>query len=140
MLPAGATLTATGAPPAVAAVGSHLYEPDDSVIRSGLVSELARDLGGWLIDPRIAYIASDRKVSTPLARGFTVVDEVPFREKPLKAALRVRRIGTLTIKKRGVDVVPDQLVRRLRLDGPHPATVVMTRVQDKATAFLVEPH
>lgn len=145
VLPSGATLVGIGEPPAIADVGAHLYEPDDAVIRAGLVSELAATIGGWLPDPRIAYVSSDAQVSTPFARGFRIVDELPFREKPLKAALRVRRIGTLTIKKRGVDVVPDQLIKRLKLDGPHTATVVMTRVQgvsgqSVARAFLVEPH
>ena len=140
VLPAGATLTSSGEPPAVAGIGAHLYEPDDAVIRAGLVSELAAQIGGWLIDPRIAYLSTEAQVSTPLARGFSVVDELPFREKQLRAALRARRIGTLTVKKRGVDVVPEQLIKRLHLDGPHPAIVILTRVQDKAKAFLVEPH
>lgn len=140
VLPADASLVASGEPPAVADVGSHLYEPDDAVIRAGLVSELATRLGGWLPDRRIAYISSERQEPTPFARGFTVIDELPFREKQLRAALRARRIGTLTVKKRGVDIVPEQLIKRLRLDGPHTATVVLTRVQDKAAAFLVEPH
>lgn len=140
VLPAGASLTATGEPPAIADVGRYLYEPDDAVIRAGLVSELASSIGGWLVDPKIAYISTDRLETTPLARGFTIVDELPYREKQLKAALRTRRIGTLTVKKRGVDVSPEQLIKRLRLDGPHPATVILTRVRDKASAFLVEPH
>lgn len=140
VLPSGESLIATEEPPAWADVGAHLYEPDDAVIRAGLVGELASRLGGWLPDPQIAYISSDRREATPFARGFTVIDELPFREKQLKAALRVRRVGTLTVKKRGVDVVPEQLIKRLRLDGPQTATVVMTRVDDKARAFLVESH
>lgn len=139
-LPSHTTLTASGAPPAIADVGAHLYEPDDAVIRAGVVSELAEQIGGWLPDPQIAYVSSDQRAATPLARGFTVIGELPYREKQLKAALRARRIGTLTVKKRGVDVVPDQLIKRLRLDGPNTATVIMTRVNDKARAFLVEPH
>ena len=48
-------------------------------------------------------------------------------------------MGTLTIKKRGVDVVPEQLRRRLGLSGSVPATVVLTRVEGRGAAFLVEP-
>ncbi|MGA8986579.1 THUMP-like domain-containing protein [Aeromicrobium sp.] len=138
VLPSGAELVATGEPAAVADVGPYLYEPDDAVIRAGLVSELAAKLGGWLPDPHIAYIASDGVHPTPLARGFRIVDELPFREKPLKAALQVRRIGTLTIKKRGVDIVPEEVIRRLKLKGPNTATVVMTRVLGEGRAFLVD--
>jgi hypothetical protein len=138
VLPSGAGLVSIGELAALAQPGSYIYEPDDAVIRSGLVGELARDIGGWLMDPHIAYVSSDRAVTTPLARGFRVIDELPFREKPLKAALQVRRIGTLTVKKRGVDIVPEELIRRLKLKGPNPATVIMTRVRGDGRAFLVE--
>lgn len=138
VLPSGAGLVATGEPAAVAEAGAYLYEPDDAVIRSGLVGELASTIGGWLTDAHIAYISSDRADPTPLARGFRIIDELPFREKPLRAALQVRRVGTLTIKKRGVDIVPEELVRRMKLKGPHKALVIMTRVQGEGRAFLVE--
>ena len=138
VLPSGVGLVADGEPVAVADVGPYLYEPDDAVIRAGLVSEFAATISGWLPDPRIAYVSSDRADDGPLARGFRVVDELPFREKPLKAALQARRVGTLTIKKRGVDIVPEELVRRMKLKGPEKAIVVMTRVQGQGRAFLVE--
>ena len=138
VLPSGSGLVATGEPVAVADVGAYLYEPDDAVIRAGLVSELAATIGGWLPDPHIAYVSSDGAHATPLARGFRIVDELPFREKPLKAALQVRRIGTLTVKKRGVDIVPEELIRRLKLKGPNTATVIMTRVLGDGRAYLVE--
>ena len=68
-----------------------------------------------------------------------MLEEVPFREKPLKAALRERGIGRLTIKKRGVSVVPDELRKRLSLRGDEEATLVLTRVAGKGTALLVQP-
>ncbi|MBD8607179.1 SAM-dependent methyltransferase [Aeromicrobium sp. CFBP 8757] len=138
VLPSGATLVAEGGAPEVADVGAYLHEPDDAVIRAGAVGELAASLSGWLPDPHIAYVSSDAAADTPLARSFRVVDELPFREKPLRAALQARRVGTLTIKKRGVDVVPEELVRRMKLKGPTKALVVMTRVQGQGRAFLVE--
>lgn len=138
VLPAGGELVARGETPVVGAVGGFLHEPDDAVIRAGLVAELAADLGGRLVDPHIAYVTTDTEVTTPLAASFRVVRELPFREKPLKAALQDLDVGTLTIKKRGVDVVPEQLVKRLKLRGRVPATVVMTRVDGEGTALLVE--
>ncbi|GAA1752680.1 class I SAM-dependent methyltransferase [Aeromicrobium alkaliterrae] len=139
LLPSGATLSLRDEPAVVGGVGAYLYEPDDAVIRAGVVAELAAELGGWLLDPHIAYVSADRGDVTPLGRRFRVEGELPFREKPLKAALQQRRIGTLTVKKRGVQVVPEELVKRLRLTGPHSATIVMTRVDGVGRAFLVEP-
>ncbi|MFC5677564.1 THUMP-like domain-containing protein [Aeromicrobium endophyticum] len=138
VLPSGEGLVAQGHSPDVADVGAFLYEPDDAVIRAGLVGELAATIGGWLPDSHIAYVGSDRAEATPLARGFRVVDELPFREKPLKAALQARDVGTLTIKKRGVDIVPEEVVRRMKLKGRQKALVIMTRVQGQGRAFLVE--
>jgi len=138
VLPSGAGLVADGELVAVADAGPYLYEPDDAVIRAGLVAEFAATIGGWLPDAHIAYVSANRADSTPLARGFRVLDELPFRERPLKAALQARRVGTVTIKKRGVDIVPEELVRRMKLKGSEKALVIMTRVQGQGRAFLVE--
>lgn len=140
LLPGGASLTsADEGAGAVASPGTYLYEPDDAVIRAGLVTAVAAVVDGWLIDSKIAYVASDIHVPTPFARAFRVLDELPMREKPLKAALVAHDIGTLTIKKRGVEVVPETLIRKLKLRGSIVGTVIMTRVADEGRAFLVEP-
>lgn len=123
----------------VRAVGRYLYEPDDAVIRAGLVTAVAAGVHGGLVDEHIAYVTSDSGFTTPFARSYEVLEELPYKEKALKAALRLRGIGRLTIKKRGVDVVPEELRRRLALKGDAEATVVLTRVAGKGTALLVRP-
>lgn len=123
----------------VGEVAGFLYEPDGAVIRAGLVTAVAAGVDGHLIDPKIAYVSSDAAFRTPFARGYRVLEQLPYREKQLKAALRERGIGALTIKKRGVDVAPEQLRKRLALTGDQPATIVLTRVAGDGAAFLVEP-
>ncbi len=123
----------------VRTVGAYLYEPDGAVVRAGLVTAVAAATRGGLVDEHIAYVTSDADVSTPFARGYRVVEELPYREKPLKAALRARGVGRLTIKKRGVDIVPEQLRRRLAPSGDAEATIVLTRVAGVGTCLLVEP-
>jgi SAM-dependent methyltransferase len=120
-------------------VGEFLYEPDGAVIRAGLVTAVAAGVDGGLIDPHIAYVTSDAAFHTPFARSYRVVEHLPYREKQLKAALRARGIGRLTIKKRGVQVVPEDLRRRLSLRGEDEATLVLTRVAGEGTALLVKP-
>lgn len=140
VLPAGKSLTSDSPVAEGTDVpGEFLYEPDDAVIRAGLVTAVAALVGGWLIDSKIAYVSSDQYVPTPFARVFRILDELPFRDKPLKAALVTHGIGTLTIKKRGVDIVPEVLIRKLKLKGSTTGTIVMTRVHDEGRAFLVEP-
>jgi hypothetical protein len=109
------------------------------VIRAGLVTAVAAGVDGGLVDEHIAYVTSDQAFRTPFARSYEVLEQLPFKEKALRAALRERRVGRLTIKKRGVDVVPDQLRKRLSLSGDEEATVVLTRVAGKGTALLVRP-
>lgn len=128
-----------GAERPVRAVGRYLYEPDGAVIRAGLVTAVAGAVDGGLLDEHIAYVTSDAGFRTPFAATYEVVEELPYREKALRAALRERGVGRLTIKKRGVDVVPEQLRKRLALRGDAEATVVLTRVAGEGTALLVRP-
>ncbi|MGZ5400134.1 MAG: class I SAM-dependent methyltransferase [Nocardioides sp.] len=135
-----ATLTDEDDPGAdVREVGAYLYEPDGAVIRAGLVTAVAAGVGGGLLDPKIAYVTGDEPFRTPFARAYRVLEPLPYREKQLKAALRERGIGVLTIKKRGVSVVPDELRQRLALRGDATATIVMTRVAGHGAVLLVEP-
>nr|WP_221634569.1 class I SAM-dependent methyltransferase [Nocardioides luti] len=135
-----ATMTEDDDPGAgVRPVGAFLYEPDGAVIRAGLVTAVAALADGGLVDEHIAYVTGDERIRTPFARGYEVLERLPYREKPLKAALRERGIGSLTIKKRGVDVVPEQLRKRLDLAGDQTATIVLTRVAGSGTALLVRP-
>ena len=106
-----------------------LYEPDGAVIRAGLVTAVAA--GVRRRAARRAHRLRDvgRRRSGRRSPGLPrSLEELPYREKPLRAALRERDIGTLTIKKRGVDVVPEQLRKRLALHGDAEATLVLTRV------------
>jgi len=116
-----------------------LYEPDGAVIRAGLVRAVADGVGGRLLDEHIAYVVGDEAYRTPFARSYRILEELPHREKQLRAALRERGIGRLTIKKRGVSVVPDELRKRLALRGDAEGTIVLTRAAGKGVCLLVEP-
>ena len=140
VLPSGATLTGSGEDRApVGAVGSFLHEPDGAVIRAGLVAEAAATIDGRLVDPSIAYVTTDRPAASPFLRSYTVHDVLPFSVKRLRAALRERGVGRLTVKKRGFAMEPEALIRQLRLTGDAEATVVLTRIGDSPVALLVTP-
>lgn len=120
-------------------VAGFLYEPDGAVIRAGLVQAVAAGVGGRLLDEHIAYVVADDAFRTPFARSYRILEELPHREKQLRAALRERRVGRLTIKKRGVTIVPEELRKRLALTGDAEATIVLTRAAGKGVCLLVEP-
>ncbi|MEV4971426.1 class I SAM-dependent methyltransferase [Streptomyces scopuliridis] len=140
LLPSGATLTGRGLPdPPVRPVGRFLYEPDGAVIRAHLVAEVAEDLDGGLLDETIAYITTDEARPTPFATAYEITDQLPFGLKKLKALLREREVGVLTVKKRGSAVEPEELRRRLKLKGPHASTVFLTRVAGAPTMLIGHP-
>ncbi len=128
-----------GLPRPVRRLGDFLHEPDGAVIRAGLVTAVAAAVDGGLVDEHIAWVTGDVARPTPFARSYRVLEQLPYREKQLKSALRERNIGTLAIKPRGVKVVPEELRRRLALRGDQAATLVLTRVAGVGTALLVDP-
>lgn len=140
LLPVGHTLTGdgTGAAP-TGPVGRYLVEPDGAVIRAGLVAKVADDVEGRLLDPTIAYVTCDHRPATPFGSAYEVTDVLPFGVKRLRALLRERGVGRVTVKKRGSAVTPEELRRQLRLRGDAEATVVLTRLAGEQTVLLVEP-
>ncbi|GAA1974196.1 50S ribosomal protein L11 methyltransferase [Isoptericola halotolerans] len=131
--------------PEVGAVGGYLYEPDGAVVRAGLVALGAAELGGRLVDRTIAYVTTDAPAAAPssgvapIATGFRVLDVLPFNLKKLKAYLRERGVGRLTVKKRGTAVTPEQLRSQLALKGDAAATLVLTRIAGRQHVLVVEP-
>ncbi|MEU4009588.1 methyltransferase domain-containing protein [Streptomyces pseudogriseolus] len=142
LLPGPHTLVSRGLPdPEVRPVGRYLYEPDGAVVRSHLVAEVAETLDGGLIDPTIAYVTTDTLTPTPYATAYEITDRLPFNLKKLKALLREREVGVLTVKKRGSAVEPEEL-RRKALPKPHgtaSVTVFLTRVAGAPTMLLGHP-
>jgi len=126
------------------APGTFVYEPDGAVIRARLIGDLARSMDALMLGEGIAYLNSESLHETPFATAFRVLESLPVDEKKLRLALKERRIGTLEIKKRGVDVDPAVLRTRLKLHGPESATLVLTRAGGRRLALLVErvqpPH
>ena len=122
----------------VGPLGDYLYEPDGAVIRARLIGDLARANGAWMLSDGIAYLTADTAFESPFARGFRVLERLPAEERHLRQALAARRIGTLEIKKRGVDVDPAALRTRLKLRGDESAALVLTREEGRHVALLVE--
>ena len=119
-------------------VRGWLHEPDPAVIRSGLVSLVAADLGATLVDPTIAYLTSDAPAGSPWVSSYRVDEVLPFNLKRLRALLRTRGIGRVVVKKRGSAIEPETLARQLRGEGAGRATVVVTRVAGAPTALVCD--
>jgi hypothetical protein len=123
----------------VGELAKYIYEPDNSLIRSRLISDFAKPLGLQIISPDIAYLTSDEKISSPWVRGFEIIDNLVFDRKQLKAYVKKNGIGILEIKKRGSDISPEDLRRELSPKGEGAATLIVTRVDDAHRVLVTQP-
>jgi SAM-dependent methyltransferase len=140
ILPGPYSLTGETQPPLpISSPLTYLYEPDPAVMRAGLVRCLGRQINAHQIDPTIAFLTSNHFIETVFARAFRVEEVIPFSLKRLRAALRSRDVGTVTLKKRGSGMDTEDLTRRLRLRGSREETVILTRTAGRLVAIIVEP-
>ena len=120
----------------VAPVRRYLFDPDGAVVRAHLVAEFAETVDGTLADPSIAYVYTDEPEPTPFGRCYEVTEILPIGLKRLRAALRARGVGALTIIKRGSPLDVERLRHDLRLAGDETAALALTRVAGIPTALL----
>lgn len=117
---------------------AYLYEPDPAVLRAGLVTTLAAQLGARQLDADIAYLTAPAARLTPFARAYAIDAALPFQLKRLRQALRERQVGRVTVKKRGSPLEPETLIRQLRLSGPEERIVFLTHVRGEPWALIAE--
>lgn len=127
--------------PTIGELGTYLYEPDGAVVRSHLVSDLAHRIGARLIDENIAYLTSDQETTSPLAAGYRVLETLSLNDKALRRWVKEQGITALTIKKRGVDIVPEQLrakllagIKKKKGTQGREATLILTRLGSGAAS------
>jgi SAM-dependent methyltransferase len=106
-----------------------LVEPDPSILRAGLVQDLAATLNGALLDETIAYFTTADDPVSAWGRAWRIRAWLPYHLKKLRALLREHHIGRVTVKKRGSPITPEELQAALKLKGAQSATLVLTRYQ-----------
>jgi hypothetical protein len=113
-----------------------LVEPDPALLRAGLVQALAAEIGASQLDDTIAYLTCADRPATLWARSWQIEDWLPFQLKRLRAYLRARDVGQITVKKRGVAITPEELTRGLKLRGSQSRTLVLTRYQRQPVVLV----
>jgi SAM-dependent methyltransferase len=117
-----------------------LIEPDASIIRAGLVQDMALAFDGHQLDESIAYFTTDSKPDTAWLRSWQIMDWLPFNLKKLRSYLRQRDIGKLTIKKRGSPLEPEQLITKLKLNGKESCTIILTKYKGRPIAIICKDY
>ncbi len=126
--------------PTVAAPSGWLIEPDSALIRAGLVQHAAIAWGAHQIDDTIAYSTSESRIETPWARSWRILESMPFNLKKLRAYLSERGVGTVTVKKRGHAMTPEELIAGLKLKGTLSRTLVLTRCAGVPYVVICEDY
>ena len=114
--------------------------PDPALIRSGLLAGYAVSKGMWLLDNRIAYTSSGRLIDDPFFTGYRILDSLPFNLSQLRERLKSLHAGTVTVKKRGFPLEPEEILRKLALTGDRPVTIVLTRIGKRHHVYIVENY
>lgn len=125
--------------PEVSKVEKYIHEPDSALIRSGLMGEFAIENNLKLIDKKIAYLTSAELITSPWLKTFEIEQQFPLDIKILGKELAKRDIGILEIKKRGVDITPEELRKKLKLKGKGAASLIITKRDDTRIALLGKP-
>jgi THUMP domain-containing protein len=115
-----------------------LIETDAALLRAGLVTDAALAFGASQLDETIAYLTADERPDSPWVRTWKVLDWMPFHLKRLRAYLRERGVGHVTVKKRGAAITPEELIAGLKLKGDESRTLVLTRYQGQPIVLICE--
>ncbi|MEZ6116666.1 MAG: hypothetical protein R3C28_08845 [Pirellulaceae bacterium] len=118
--------------------GRFIYEPHPTVLASSLPGALAAKLRLQRLIPGGGYLTGNQAVTHPLLSAFEVTECLPYREKALRQLLKKRRIGRLEVKKRSVEIDPNQLQNACRNFGDEAATLIVYRRQKKRMAVLAK--
>lgn len=118
-------------------VGRYLSDADPAIHAAGLISSFAARLDLSILGPGGGYLTTDSAIDSPLAAWFEVIETLPLRERGVADFLRARGIGAVEIKKRGVDVDPEQFKHRLKLGGgSDEAVVLLTRIAQRRIGII----
>lgn len=120
----------------LAEIGPWLWEADRAVVRAGLSGALP----GRELSMASGYSTGELAQDLPWARRYAVIEAMPLRVKALRAWLRRRGIGAVTVKKRAASLDAEALRRALRGPGEQRATLVVTSVAGRVAALVVAPE
>ena len=120
----------------VTSVSSYLYDPDPSLLRSGLLDSFASAHGLSRIVADVEYLTADRLVATPFLSAFEVRSVHPLDLKQVRRLVHEQNVGPLEIKLRGLDLSPEALRKQLRPRGSQPATLILAGGAGTAQAIL----
>ena len=106
-------------------LGAWAFDPDPSLVRSGLLDGFAAAQGLARIAAGVDLLTGPSLVESPFLAAFEVVEAFPLDLKVLRREVAARGLGPLEIKTRGLETTPEAYRSQLRPEGPNPATLIL---------------
>lgn len=126
------TLCGSPGEPAWSEPRQLLFTVDPAVERARLMHHLELPA----IHPQLGLLTADHNPHSPWLTGFELVEQMPWREKRVAAALQAMDAGIVEVKTRGGAVDPDRAQQRLRGTGKTPFTVFVLRWDRQVVALI----
>ena len=118
--------------------GAYIYDPDPSIVRSGLLDVAANQFSLSRLDSEEEYLTSTDPEESPFFRRFKILAELPNNEREIRKYFRTASFGQLEIKCRRIPVSIEGMRRKLSLKGDAAGVLIIARLQGKARALICE--
>ncbi|MBC7855585.1 MAG: class I SAM-dependent methyltransferase [Pirellulaceae bacterium] len=125
-----------GPVPIANGVSRYVYEPAAAVLAAKLTHVLCEEHRLQAVSNQAMYLTGDALAEDPTLAGFEVLEVLPLDERQLKAWLRQRGMGQLEVKKRGCDVEPEKLRKRLGGEGHDAGTLLVCPLRGRVQAIV----
>ena len=124
--------------PVAEKIGRFVVEPAAAVLAAKLTQILCVEHGLQAVSRQAMYLTGDELIHDAALTCFEVREVLPLDERQLKAWLRQRGIGRLEIKKRGCEVEPEKLRKKLGGQGDERATLLICPIGGKVQAIVAQ--
>lgn len=115
---------------------AYIYDPDPSVVRAGLLDQLAEESGFSRLDPAEEYLTSESAIESPFTRRFQVLEVLPNNDREIRNYFRKNPYGELEIKCRHIPIDAEEKRRKIPLEGENSVVLFYARIQGKAKAII----
>jgi hypothetical protein len=120
-------------------LGNFILEPYPVLVRSHLFLSEAKKYGFWQIDKTLAYVSCEGLPQKHSGfSAYKVIEQSSLSTNNVRTMLKKYGIGKITLKKRGVEVVPEAEIRRLAPKGEKEGILFYTRILGEKRAILTE--
>lgn len=139
-LPEGVTLVGTPAPlPGATSCGAWISKPDPALERAGLVALAIEGLPLGELAAGLGIVTGPVPGPAPWFDACRVIEQIPWRLRPLRARLAALGAGEVVVRTRGGAVDADEAARQLRGSGDRRFVVYGLRLGRRRVAIIAHP-